>query len=135
SEDLLRERMRVQKANAYLRSGRYSPSLVAGDVSSIEALYRSNGFDQANVTTDVQDVDDAANGKPLKAAQIRVTYIVVEGQQQKFGSIDLTGVDSSRTKEIKSLMNSQSGQPFSLVTLSGDRDAVLGYYLSHGFDQ
>ena len=32
-------------------------------------------------------------------------------------------------------MNSQPGQPFSLVTLSGDRDAVLGYYLSHGFDQ
>jgi outer membrane protein assembly factor BamA len=135
SEDLLRERMRVQKANAYLRSGRYSPSLVAGDVNSIEALYRTNGFDQANVTTDVQDIDDAANGKPLKAAQIRVTYIVVEGQQQKFGSIDLTGVDSSRAKEIKSLMNSQPGQPFSLVTLSGDRDAVLGYYLSHGFDQ
>ncbi|MEO6910717.1 MAG: POTRA domain-containing protein [Edaphobacter sp.] len=135
SDDLLRERMRVQKANAYLRSGRYSPSLVSGDVNSIEALYRANGFDQANVTTEVQDRDDSANGKPLKAAQIRVTYTVVEGQQQKFGSINLVGVDPSRAKEIKSLMNSQSGQPFSLVTLSGDRDAVLGYYLSHGFDQ
>ena len=32
-------------------------------------------------------------------------------------------------------MNSQPGQPFSLVTLSGDRDTVLQYYLSHGFDQ
>jgi outer membrane protein assembly factor BamA len=32
-------------------------------------------------------------------------------------------------------MNSQQGQPFSLVTLSGDRDAMLGYYLSRGFDQ
>ncbi len=31
-------------------------------------------------------------------------------------------------------MNSQPGQPFSLVTLSGDRDTVLEYYLSHGFD-
>ena len=33
------------------------------------------------------------------------------------------------------LMNAQSGQPFSLVTLSGDRDTVLQYYLAHGFDQ
>ncbi|MEO8737650.1 MAG: POTRA domain-containing protein [Edaphobacter sp.] len=135
STDLLRERMQVQKANAYMRSGRYSPSLVTGDVNSIEALYRANGFDQAKVTTEVQDVDDAPNGKPLKFAQIRLTYKVVEGKQQKFGSIDLAGVDPSRTKEIKGLMNSQEGQPFSLVTLSGDRDAVLGYYLSHGFDQ
>ena len=135
STDLLRERMQVQKSNAYQRSGRYSPSLVTGDVNSIEALYRANGFDQAKVTTDVKDIDDAASGKPLKAAQIRVTYVVAEGPQQKFGTIDLAGVDPSRTKELKGLMNSQQGQPFSLVTLSGDRDAVLGYYLSHGFDQ
>ncbi|HEV2710332.1 MAG TPA: POTRA domain-containing protein [Edaphobacter sp.] len=133
--DLLKERMQVQKANLYLRSGRYSPSLVTSDVNSIEALYRANGFDQAKVTTDVQDADDASNGKPLKFAQIRVTYVVVEGRQQKFGSIALTGVDPSRIKEIKGLMNSQQGQPFSLVTLSGDRDAMLGYYLSRGFDQ
>jgi outer membrane protein insertion porin family len=133
--DLLKERMQVQKANLYLRSGRYSPSLVTSDVSSIEALYRANGFDQAKVTTDVKDIDDASSGKPLKFAQIRVTYVVVEGKQQKFGSINVTGVDPSRTKEIKGLMNSQQGQPFSLVTLSGDRDAMLGYYLSRGFDQ
>ena len=53
----------MQKANAYMRSGRYSPSLVTGDVNSIEALYRANGFDQAKVTTDVKDVDDALQWK------------------------------------------------------------------------
>lgn len=135
SSDLLRERMQVQKSNAYQRSGRYSPSLVTADVNSIEALYRANGFGQAKVTTDIKDMDDAPDGKPLKAAQIRVTYTIVEGPQQKFGTVNLAGVDPSRVKELKGLMNSQSGQPFSLVTLSGDRDAVLGYYLSHGFDQ
>jgi len=133
--DLLKERMQVQKANLYLRSGRYSPSLVTSDVNSIEALYRANGFDQAKVTTNIQDVDDASSGKPLKFAQIRVTYVVVEGKQRKFGPIELAGVDPGRVKEIKGLMNSQQGQPFSLVTLSGDRDAILGYYLSRGFDQ
>ncbi|HZY64236.1 MAG TPA: POTRA domain-containing protein [Edaphobacter sp.] len=135
SSDLLRERMKVQTANLYLRSGRYSPSLVSDDVKSIESLYRANGFDQVKVTTDVQDKDTAPNGKPLKAAEIRVVYAVEEGKQQKFGTITLAGVDQSRTKEIRGLLNSQSGQPFSLVTLSGDRDAVLSYYLSHGFDQ
>jgi outer membrane protein insertion porin family len=32
-------------------------------------------------------------------------------------------------------MNTSSGQPFSLATLSGDRDALLGYFLSNGYDQ
>jgi len=104
-------------------------------VSSIQSLYRANGFDEATVTTDVKDVDDAPDGKPLKVGQIKVSYTIVEGPQQKFGTVDLTGVDPSRLQDIKGLMNTQTGQPFSLVTLSGDRDAVLQYYLAHGFDQ
>ncbi len=133
--DLLRERMRVKKADAYLRSGRYSPALVKGDVAAIQSLYRANGFDKAEVKTEVRDSDTKDNGEPLKVGQIAVTYIVTEGTQQKFGKVDLAGVDAGRQAEIRGLMNAQEGQPFSLVTLSGDRDAVLAYYLSHGFDQ
>ncbi len=36
---------------------------------------------------------------------------------------------------MRALLNAQEGQPFSLITLSGDRDAIFGYYLSHGFEQ
>jgi outer membrane protein insertion porin family len=135
TDDLLLERMRVQKANAYQRSGRYSPALVSSDVAAIQALYRANGFDEATVTTDVKDLATSAKGKPLKAGEIAVTYTIVEGQQQKFGTVALNGVDAGRMHDVRALMNSQPGQPFSLVTLSGDRDTVLQYYLSHGFDQ
>jgi len=133
TDDLLLERMKVQKANSFQRSGRYSPALVSGDVSAIQALYRANGFDQATVTTDVKDLPPA-NGKS-KVGEIAVTYTIVEGPQQKFGTVSLNGVDAGRTQDVRALMNSQPGQPFSLVTLSGDRDTVLQYYLSHGFDQ
>jgi outer membrane protein insertion porin family len=133
--DLLKERMKVQKADAYQRSGRYSPALVDSDISSIQALYRANGFNETTITQAVDDIDDGPNGKPLKTAQIRVTLTIVEGPQQKFGTIDLSGVDAARNAAVKSLLNSQQGQPFSLISLSGDRDAVLSYYLSNGFDQ
>jgi outer membrane protein insertion porin family len=135
TDDLLRERMRVQKSNAYQRSGRYSPALVSGDVSAIQALYRANGFDEATITTDVKDVTTAKDGKALKVGEIAVTFTIVEGPQQKFGTVDLAGVDASRMQDVRGLMNAQAGQPFSLVTLSGDRDTVLQYYLAHGFDQ
>jgi outer membrane protein insertion porin family len=135
TDDLLRERMQVQKGNAYQRSGKYSPALVSGDVTAILALYRANGFDEAKVTTDVKDISASPDGKPLKVGEIAVSYTIVEGPQQKFGTVALNGVDASRMKDVRALMNSQAGQPFSLVTLSGDRDTVLQYYLSHGFDQ
>ena len=135
TDDLLRERMRVQKANLYQRSGRYSPALVAADVSSIQALYRANGFDEAKVTTQVKDQAASPKGKTMKVGEIEVTYTIVEGLQQKFGKVALMGVDASRTQDVRSLMNTQPGQPFSLVTLSGDRDTVLQYYLAHGFEQ
>jgi outer membrane protein assembly factor BamA len=109
--------------------------LVSADVNAIQALYRANGFDEATVTTDVKDYTTLANGKPAKVGAIAVTYTIVEGPQQRFGTVDLVGVAESRLKDVRSLMNAQAGQPFSLVTLSGDRDTVLQYYLAHGFDQ
>jgi outer membrane protein insertion porin family len=129
-EDLLR----VKKADAYQRSGRYSAQLVAADVNSIESLYRANGFSEVKATSAVKDIDKEPNGALLKKAQIQVTFTVVEGAQQKFGNVAIAGVDPAREKAIRSLLSAQTAQPFSLITLSGDRDAVLNYYLSHGFD-
>lgn len=133
--ETLRERLRVQKADLYVRNGKYSQALVTADVSSIEAIYRANGFSAAKVTSAVRDVDTGKNGKALKVGGVEVTYTVDEGDQQNFGTVALAGVDPSRTATVNGLLNAQEGQPFSLITLSGDRDAVLGYYISNGFDQ
>src|SRR6202034_1207745 len=50
-------------------------------------------------------------------------------------SVEVTGVDPSRLAIVKGLLQTEEDQPFSLLTLSGDRDSVLSYYVSHGFDQ
>jgi outer membrane protein assembly factor BamA len=133
--DLLKERMQVQKADAYLRNGRYSPALMKADENSILALYRANGFNNATITASTKDIDTSKSGKKMKVGEIAVVVTVQEGPQQKFGTVTLTGVADSRLKDVKALLNSQEGQPYSLITLSGDRDAMFGYYLSHGFAQ
>ncbi len=135
TDETLRERCRVQKSDAYQRSGKYSQGLVTSDAGSISAIYRANGFSNVKVTPKVIDTDKNSQGEALKLAMIHVTYTVDEGAQQKFGTVDLSGIDPKRESEVKGLLNSQAGQPFSLITLSGDRDAVLGYYVSRGFDQ
>lgn len=133
--DLLKERMRVQKADAYLRTGRYSPALMKADEESILALYRANGFDKATISTSITDNDTAKPGKKLKEGEIAVALTISEGPQQKFGKVTLAGVDAGREKAVRALLNAQEGQPYSLITLSGDRDAMYGYYLSRGFEQ
>ncbi len=133
--DLLKERMQVQKADLYLRNGRYSPALMKGDVDSILALYRANGFDKAAISTSTKDMDTSKSSSKPKVPEIAVVVTIKEGPQQKFGTVTLTGVVDSRVKDIQTLMNAQPGQPYSLITLSGDRDTILDYYLSHGFAQ
>ena len=135
SSELLREGLRVQKADLYMRSGRYSQQLVTSDQKSIQSIYRANGFKDAVVTSSVKDTDTGKNGRKAKVAAISVNFKIVEGAQQKFGDVALEGADPSREKAISGLLAAQAGQPFSLVTLSGDRDVILSYYLSNGFDQ
>ncbi len=92
--DLLKERMQVQKADLYVRNGRYSPQLMKADEASILALYRANGFSSATISTAVKDVDTSKSGKTLKVAEIAVTVKITEGPQQKFGDVTVSGVDA-----------------------------------------
>ncbi len=133
--DLIKERMQVQKADLYLRHGRYSPALMKADEGSILALYRANGFSNAAISSSTKDIDTSKSGKKLKVPEIAVLLTVTEGPQQKFGPVTIAGVASDRAKDVQALLDVQEGQPYSLITLSGDRDAMLGYYLSHGFAQ
>ena len=131
--ETLGERLRVKRASLYVKNGVYSKQLVDADASSIQSLYRASGFLNAKVTSSAQDID--VPGKHGKVqAQIAVTYTVDEGVQQKFGSVDVAGVDAARDDAINDLISSETGQPFSLITLANDRDAILSWYISHGFD-
>ncbi len=133
-KDDLESRLQTQKASLYLRNGRYSAEVMKADVSNLEALYRANGFKNAKVTSTAKDVT-TAKGKQLKVAQIAVDFKIEEGAQTEFGTIAVNGADPVRVAALEGLTNTRAGQPFSLQTLSGDRDAILGFYLSNGFDQ
>ncbi len=133
--ELLKDSLKVQKADNYQRAGRYSTQLVQGDEKNIAAIYKANGFSNVKVTSSVQDIEKAPNGKPLKEAEIKVSFAIEEGTQQTFGAVTLNGVDPAREAAVKTMLQATAGQPFSLVTLSGDRDTVLSYFLSNGFDK
>jgi outer membrane protein assembly factor BamA len=130
----LRERLSVTKADVLLRYGRYSELLVNKDVDSITNLYQSNGFRDVKVSADVQDEDKKSRFISGKLSILNVTYTVEEGPQTKFGKVSVSGTKFLTEDEIRKLMNTTPGQPYSLINLSGDRETILNYYLEKGFE-
>ncbi len=127
----------VQAANRSNRHGVYSQALVAADVSSLEAVYRNNGFSQVKVTpqVDAGQAGEAANDLPGSLAPLTVTYRIEEGPQQRVGAVDIEGAEHVAVTALRPLMNTVPGQLLSPQNLAGDRDALLTEFLSRGFDQ
>ena len=131
-EDTLEEHVSVRPANFVERHGTYSQSLVDSDVGNLTALYQGNGFSHVSVTPEIRDVD--TTGKKGKiSAHIAVVYKIVEGEQQKIGRYDITGANQISVDEFRSLLNTEVGQPYSSLNITGDRDAIQSYYLSRGY--
>jgi outer membrane protein insertion porin family len=130
--DILQPRLSVVKANLFMRHGSYSQALMQADVNAITALYRSNGFNQVKVTPVVQNLASKGSNKD---EGLWVKYQIDEGPQQKIGHYQVEGNSQILTAELKPLLNLEEGQPYSAANLVGDRDAILTYYLEHGFSQ
>ena len=132
----LQERLSVRAKDAFDREGTYNQSLVESDVNSIESIYQNNGFSHVKVTPEILDEDNRGkNPTHTKQVGLTVTYHVDEGEQQRVHAVQLVGTDRIAVSQLTPLLNTAAGQPFSPASLAGDREALLTYYLSRGFDQ
>ncbi|MES2221936.1 MAG: POTRA domain-containing protein [Acidobacteriota bacterium] len=131
----VRERLAVQTADRGNSHGIYSQQLLAQDLASILALYKSNGFANVSVNPVVTDSDTTPGAQKGKIAVVHVTYEIHEGVQQKIGRVALSGVENVSKVTLLGLMNTRPGEPFSLTTLAGDRLQLFDYYYRHGFSQ
>lgn len=132
--NLILPRLSVTKSNIVNRRGLYSQALAQADVNAITALYQSNGFSNVKVTPHVKDVETSKAGQKSKVAQISVNYAIDEGIQQRIGAYVIDGTSKVQMSELIPLLNTQSGQPYSSLNVTQDRDSILTYYLSHGFN-
>jgi outer membrane protein assembly complex protein YaeT len=123
----IRERMFMQPAGfLILRHGRYSEAFRRRDEESIANLYKSNGFRDVKVTSEVmRDV----RGQP---DSIAVTVHVDEGPQWIVDDLAIRGATQFKPAEFPNLASS-TGQPFSEVNIANDRETVLTFYYTRGF--
>ena len=136
----LQERLSVHSRDAFDRQGVYNQSLVASDVTSLQSIYQNNGFSQVKVTPEIQDADSTVSavtnsGGKQKQVALNVVYHIDEGQQQRVHTVELMGNFKLPSVALTGMLNTAAGQPVSPENLVGDRETLLTYYLSRGFDQ
>jgi outer membrane protein insertion porin family len=132
STPLITQRLNVRPASLLDRDGAFSQQLVAQDVSSIKALYQSNGFSGVTVTPKYTDSDTA--GKPRKISHFKIDYVIDEGTQRRVAKYDIEGATTGQLADFRPNLNTRVGQPYAAVNVNQDRDQVLTYYLSKGYD-
>ncbi len=122
----LLSRMEIEPAARFLAHGRYSGILLKSDVATLEGLYRSNGYRDVKIET---NVDDNYRGV---ANQLAVHLHIDEGPQTRVGQLQILGSQRIATSDFPEL-TTQAGQAYSEQDLAGDRERILNYYFDHGF--
>lgn len=124
--DVLLPRMQVQPSSRLFSHGRYSQSLLNNDINGLQNLYRTNGFQQVKVTSNILDNYDG------EANNLAIEIKIDEGPQTLVGNVKVEGNKVIAEDQFPPL-NTSAGQPFSEANIASDRDILLNYYFNHGF--
>ena len=122
----LKSYLQIQPATKFLSHGRYSGDLLKADVGTLEGLYRSNGFRQVKIDTNVDDNYRGAQN------QLAVFIHIDEGPRTEVGTLRIVGNQTIPLNELPET-STQPGQPYSEENLANDRQQILSYYFNHGF--
>ena len=125
-EQTLRERLYTRQATFLrFRHGRYSADYLRRDRNAIEELYRSNGFREVKVTARVEDDYEGEN-------RLGIFFEIEEGPQWTVRQLIIDGAEGHE-EQIRGLLQSGEGQPFTDVNVAADQESVLNYFYNLGF--
>jgi len=126
--ELLRGRLTVYQG-ALGSHGRFSRRLLEADRVSMEGLYKSNGFLDAQVEADIQD--DFGR----KAGDLFVRFVVNEGIQTRVAGLKIEGNHAFSDEELQGVVGSLPGQPYSDSNVGSDRANILALYYNEGYPE
>ncbi len=126
STSLLRSRLTISTVSLFTRA-HFSRRLMEADAISMKNLYVSNGFLSAKVDGQVEEVNKGKTGDLI------AHFNIEEGKQTLVSSLEVEGMRALSEEQIRGVLGSLPGQPFSDINVSSDRDNVLALYYNQGF--
>jgi len=124
--ELLRSRLSITPSSLFVKP-RFSRRLLDGDVLSMKNLYAANGFLNANV------VGTTPTTNEQKGGQLLVQFTIDEGKQTLVSSLKIEGSSAIPEEELRGVLGSLPGQPYSEISVASDRDNILALYFNQGF--
>jgi outer membrane protein insertion porin family len=113
----------VKKSHLF-SPGNYSEKLVHSSVKNLTALYQSEGFSNAQVTSSVSKKD----------GNLTVTFHVVEGPRDIVSSLKVEGADTfPESKFAPTGLKLAEGKPYSQKFVEADRASIVAHYLQAGY--
>ena len=102
-------------------------------VAAIRSGYRARGFTRAAIEPVVSVLPREGGSGPYGDRRVLVALNVTEGTRTIVGSITIQGNMVLSDAEIRSVMTTATGQPYSEVQMVADRDRVQLEYLNRGY--
>jgi outer membrane protein insertion porin family len=113
----------VKKSHLF-SPGNYSEKLVRASVKNLTALYQSEGFSNAQVTSSVSKKD----------GNLTVAFHVVEGPRDIVSSLKIEGADTfPESKFAPGGLKLAEGKPYSQKSVESDRASIVAHYLQAGY--
>jgi outer membrane protein insertion porin family len=113
----------VKKSHLF-SPGNYSEQLVRASTKNLTALYQSEGFSNAQVTSSVSKKD----------GNLAVAFHVVEGPRDIVSSLRIEGADTfPESKFAPDGLKLASGKPYSQKFVEADRASIVAHYLQAGY--
>ena len=112
------------KKKHFFSPGNYSEKLVRSSVKNLTALYQSEGFSNAKVTSSVSKKD----------GNLMVAFHVVEGPRDIVSSLKIEGADTfPESKFAPGGLKLAEGKPYSQKLVETDRASIIAHYLQAGY--
>jgi len=126
STELLRSRLSILPSSLFVKP-KFSRRLLDADVLSMKSLYAANGFLSASVT------GTTPTPKEQKGGELLVHIEINEGKQTLVSSLKIEGMSAITEEEIRGVLGSLPGQPYSEISVASDRDNTLALYFNEGY--
>ena len=126
SKDVLFSRMSIVPSSLFVKP-RFSRRLLDADVLSMKNLYAANGFLSSSV------VGTTPNANDMKSGELLVQITIDEGKQTLVAGLKIEGNSAISEEELRRVLGSLPGQPYSEISVASDRDNILALYFNQGF--
>ncbi len=104
--------------------GKFSEQLVNSSVANLRAVFRSEGYSDAQVKPQIV----------RKAGNIRVTFDVVEGPLDIVNSLTIEGDQTfPKSKFAPKGLKLAAGEPYARARIEADRDNIIAHYFQAGY--